>query len=119
MADSKLYEQDSWNLNYGGKMKITAEQLVTFGKIPVETYPESKYQLVDECRQISGYSPDPDWECPHATYDSLYLRDKYPDKDVGGFMCVPCLVKESNDWQKRELLLPILQDHPCINNDTP
>jgi len=98
-------------------MKLTSEQIATFGIVSADNYSKAANRDVDECRQTVGYHEDPTWVCPKFTHGDQYLREKYPNKKVAGLTCFLCLVKESNDWCKRGLPLPLVQDYPCTNRD--
>jgi len=92
-------------------MKITTEQLATYGNIPADNYSEEAHHDVDECRQTVGYQEDTEWVCPKFTHGVQHLQEQYPNKKVAGLTCYLCLVKETNDWRNRGL-------QPDTNNDS-
>jgi len=55
-----------------------------------------------------GYQEDADWECPYLgdTEHQIAFKEKHQGKHVGGFLCYPCFVKETKDWQLRRLPIP-------------
>jgi len=78
-----------------------------YENMSLEKFSEQMMKYVDECRQLIGYQKDPDWECPclkRETRDTI--RSQYPPGRVGSVMCLPCLIKETKDWQALGLPLP-------------
>ena len=73
-----------------------------YANLPLRDFNERTMKAVDECRQTVGYQEDPNWECPKFTHGDDYVLAQHPGKDVAGFNCYPCLVKETKERKAKE-----------------
>ena len=80
-----------------------------FDGVSLEKFSEKTMESVCECRQTVGYQEDMEWECPYLgdVEHQMAFQERHQGKHVGGFLCYPCFVKETKDWQSRGLPIPV------------